>query len=142
MLNRILRVHSTHSNFTFSQDTIMPVLRIKIFETNNDIIFSSLVCADMRLNICFSFTRDSSKGFLLRHNFPSYVIYCVKVNDILTVNDREKAVVGVGGGGNPRLIISCIRKGESTFMPSGNTRLLFSIFTTLKAITKPAYNNF
>ena len=48
----------------------------------------------------------------------------MKVDDLLTVNDREKAVVGVEGGGNPRLIISCIRKGESTFMPPGNTRLL------------------
>ena len=29
-----------------------------------------------------------------------------------------------GGGGNPRLIISCIRKGERTCMSTGNTRLL------------------
>ena len=28
--------------------------------------YSSLVCANIRLNICFSFTWDSSKGFLLR----------------------------------------------------------------------------
>ena len=48
----------------------------------------------------------------------------MKVDDLLTVNDREKAMVGVGGRGNPRLIISCIQKGESTSMPSGNTRLL------------------
>ena len=61
-------------------------------------IYSSLVCADVRLNICFSFTQDRYKGFLLRHNFPTYVIYCVKVYDLLTVNDREKAAVGVGGG--------------------------------------------
>ena len=50
------------------------------------------MCADIRLNIWFSFTRDSYKGFLLRH------IYCVKVDDLLTLNDREKAVGGVGGG--------------------------------------------
>ena len=49
----------------------------------------------------------------------------VGVGDLLTVNDREKAVVGVGRG-NPKLTISCIRKGERTFMPSGNTRLLGS----------------
>ena len=55
------------------------------------------MCADFCLNISFSFTRDSSKGFLLRHNFPSYVIYCVKVDDLLTVNDGEKVVVGWGG---------------------------------------------
>ena len=85
---------------------------------------SSLVCADICVNISFSFTWDSSKGFLLRHDFPSYVIYCVKVDDILTVNNREKAVVGWGRGGNPRLTISCIWKGKSTFTPSGNTRLL------------------
>ena len=53
-----------------------------------------------------------------------FLIYCVKVDDLLTVNDREKAVGGWGG--NPRLTISCIRKGERTFMPSGNTRLLSS----------------
>ena len=52
-----------------------------------------------------------------------FLIYCVKVDDLLTVNDREKAVVGVGVG-NPRLTISCIRKGERTFMPSAHTRLL------------------
>ena len=66
---------------------------------------SSLVCADVRLNIRFSFTRDSYKGFLLRHNSFSYVIvsqktytwdegsisfgrgniYCVKVDNFLTV---------------------------------------------------------
>ena len=34
---------------------------------------SSLVCADFCLNNSFSSTRDSSKGFLLRHNLPSYV---------------------------------------------------------------------
>ena len=64
------------------------------------------------------FTRDSSKSFLLR------LIYCVKVDDLLKVNNREKAVSGWGGGGNPRLIISWIWKGKSTFTPSGNTRLL------------------
>ena len=85
-------------------------------------MFSSLVCADICLNICFSFTRDSSKGFLLRHNFPSYVIYCVKVDDLLTVNDREKAVVGVGGEPEAnnlvytkrRKHIYAIRKHETT----------------------------
>ena len=46
------------------------------------------MCADIRINICFLFTLDSSKGFLLRHND----------DDLLTVNDREKAVVGVEGG--------------------------------------------
>ena len=40
--------------------------------------------ADACLKISFSFTRDSYKGFLLRHGSFSYVI--------LTVNDREKAV--------------------------------------------------
>ena len=60
---------------------------------------SSLVRADGRLNICFLFTQDSYKGFLLRHDSFSYVlflIYCVKEDDFLTANDREKAV---GGGG-------------------------------------------
>ena len=48
--------------------------------------------------------------------------------DLLTANDREKAVVGEGG--NPRLTTSCIQKGERTFMPSGNTRLL-DVFQTV-----------
>ena len=71
-------------------------------ETKN-VILSSLVCADVRLNIHFSYTRDSYKSFLLCHITFSYVIvsqkiYCVKVDDFLTANDREKAVGGVGGG--------------------------------------------
>ena len=35
---------------------------------------SSLVCADVLLNIHFSFTQARYKGFLLRHNSFSYVI--------------------------------------------------------------------
>ena len=34
--------------------------------------------------------------------------------DLLTANDRDKAVVGVVGGGNPRLTTSCIQKGEQS----------------------------
>ena len=43
-----------------------------------NLFVSSLVCADVRLNICFLFTRDSYKGFLLRHNFSSYIIVSQK----------------------------------------------------------------
>ena len=43
-------------------------------------LFSCLVCADSRLNVRFSFTRDGYRGFLLRHNSFSYVIVCQKLN--------------------------------------------------------------
>ena len=60
------------------------------FEKNLSIEKSSLMCADFCLNISFSFTRNSSKGFLLCHNFPYYVIYWVKVEGFWTVNERAK----------------------------------------------------
>ena len=41
---------------------------------SHSILLSSLMCADGRLNIRFSFTRDSYKGFLLCHNSFSYVL--------------------------------------------------------------------
>ena len=53
----------------------------------------------------------------------------MKVDDPLTVNNRESRPVG-GGGGHPKLTILCIRKGRSTFMAIGNTRLLFNSPTT------------
>ena len=43
---------------------------------------------------------------------------------------REKAV---GGGGDTMLTISCRQKGERTFMPRGNTRLLTYQFIALSA---------
>ena len=45
---------------------------------SQDMVNSSLACADGRLNIRLSFTRDSYKGFLLRHNSFSYIIVSQK----------------------------------------------------------------
>ena len=54
---------------------------------------SSLVCADFCLNISFSFTRDSSNGFLLRHNFPSYVVYAHTNTHTHSVTNQWKTSV-------------------------------------------------
>ena len=69
-----------------------------------------------------------------------FLIYCVKVDGFLTVNDREKAVCKcecearskkvVGEGGGTRVIILCIRKGKRTWMPTGNTRLLVTFLSS------------
>ena len=55
---------------------------------------SSLVCADGRLNIRFSFARDSYKGFLLRHNSFSYVIVSQKTYT------RDEGSISFGRGDN------------------------------------------
>ena len=91
------RYLSGHWNFQYKLTKLKNKESIKIG-------ISSLVFTDGRLKNCFSFTRDSYKGFLLRHYSFSYVkvsqkmytrdegtIYCVKVEGFLTANDREKA---------------------------------------------------
>ena len=98
--------HHTTENYTFG-NIAFPCIKSPLVKTRH----SSLVCADACLNIHLSFTWDSYKGFLLRHNSFSCVIvsqktytrdkgsiYCVKVDNLPTVNDREKAAGGVGGG--------------------------------------------
>ena len=55
----------------------------------------------------------------------------------------ERAVVWWGRGGNPRLTFSCIRKGESTFTPSGNktTQVLTIRLPDMSANQIPAVKN-
>ena len=53
------------------------------------------------------------------HSCLKCIIFCVKVDDLLT----EKAWGGVGGE-HPKLTISCIGKGKSTFTLTAHTRLL------------------
>ena len=72
------------------------------------------MCADFCINICFSNTRDSSKGFLLRH------FLCESGR----FTNRESLIVWVWWGEHPKLTISCIRKGKSTCMLTAHTRLL------------------
>ena len=63
---------------------------------DNDFIreASSLVCADVRLNIRFSFTRDSYIGFLLRHKSFSYVIVSQKTYT------QDEGSISFGRGNN------------------------------------------
>ena len=55
---------------------------------------SSLVCADGRLNICFSFTQHCYRGFLLRHNscigsLSNNLVYTKRQKDIYANRKHE-----------------------------------------------------
>ena len=65
---------STSNHHFFASSTIQ--LRLQRFASTMNLEagphfaeISSLVCADFCLNFCFSYTRDGSNGFLLRHTF-------------------------------------------------------------------------
>ena len=99
------------------------------------------MCVDFCLIISFSFTRDSSKGFLLRHIKAHREVcptstYCVKVDDLLTGNNRESRVVGKGRGAPEVNNLVYTKRQKHIYAISTHETTLLFIFSHQMANTR------
>ena len=81
---------------------------------------------------CIHIIRRNESLAQYEHCYWPFPIYCVKVDDLLTANDSEKAV-GVGGGGEPEVNnLVCTKRQKDMYANRKHETTLFESFTCLK----------